>query len=370
MMSIASHVNAGQSEELTVGPAASRDPLAGIIPPVQSIVDLRDARGQTLLMAASAAGSVACVRLLIAKGADPWQADRRGVTALHIAASSGHAAAAELLLDAASQRPSPNPNSRTQPYADVACKVGVTPLHCAVARSQAACAAVLLRHGASITSRAHAVLLSGKLRTVFHIPYGLGSHATPLHLAAYRGDLRLCKLLLTFHLENSLVRAKRPTAEPRLNRTGDGLRPLDLAMAAAPVADPASPLPSGPDPRLRALLDPTSSLAELMPEVVASTTAIRGHQRLEGVVPTLQQLAAAALSQRLAASAAAAAAATQLGDAKAKAITNTKPAPAPLLAAATRKDVKGVCALVSSKLVPLSCPFCRQSVRAFASLCK
>ncbi len=62
--------------------------------------DVRNERGDTLLMLASYHGHQAATRLLLGRGADPERANDRGQTPLQGAAFKGDAAIAALLADA------------------------------------------------------------------------------------------------------------------------------------------------------------------------------------------------------------------------------------------------------------------------------
>jgi hypothetical protein len=121
-----------------------------------------------------------------------------------------------------------------------------------------------------------------------------------------------------------------PAAGPRAL-----LRALSARAPAAPpprlraLSEPGHPPPSAPPLHARAAaqqasappslaellraaqwLDPGRTLVENFPRVVRRATALTGHARIEGRVPTLQMWAVAALRARLTASAQAAAAAT------------------------------------------------------------
>ncbi|KAG2495769.1 hypothetical protein HYH03_006014 [Edaphochlamys debaryana] len=322
------------------------------------VTQLRDARQWTPLHVAAHAGCRDSVRSLLKRGADCWATiPGSGLTALHLAAAGGHWTVVEALLDNAPAKP-----RQGRLYVDAACSHGLAPLHFAVAAgrcgagsaSPAAAAAgpdraqletlkVLMRHGAAITTRGHTC--NAKKQALpelasYHIPPNAGTHATPLHVAAARGDVFSVRFLLSSYLENVLVRAKSPMHDPRLQRNGEGARALELAQAACP-----QPLAGAADPHrptstqfMLALLDPARQLHELMPDVARGATAIRGHRRIDGNVPTLQMLAAAALSMQLV-GAATAAVTEAKRKAEAEAAAKAPPAAAAAAAVAVNRSV-------------------------------
>src|SRR5262245_18663554 len=91
--------------------------------------------GATPLRFAARVGDVESARLLLNAGADANDAQPDGVSALVLAAHSGHGAVAALLLDRAA-----NPDTLTSGY---------TALHAAVLRSDIALVKALLAHGAN-----------------------------------------------------------------------------------------------------------------------------------------------------------------------------------------------------------------------------
>src|SRR5262245_6302129 len=91
--------------------------------------------GATPLLFAARVGDVESARLLLNAGADANDAQPDGVSALVLAAHSGHGAVAALLLDRAA-----NPDTLTSGY---------TALHAAVLRSDIALVKALLAHGAN-----------------------------------------------------------------------------------------------------------------------------------------------------------------------------------------------------------------------------
>ncbi|KAG2426063.1 hypothetical protein HXX76_013251 [Chlamydomonas incerta] len=256
------------------------------------------------------------------------------MTPIHLAASAGRAhVVAHLCAWSAEHAP------QRRSLVNLACGLGaqLTPLALACARRHAEVVAVLLRHGASITLRGHCVCLGTRLPhpglSQYGLPPSAGTHATALHVAAAVPDnAPVAKLLLGFYLENVLVRARAPIYDPRLQRNGEGQRALELHVSsslAAAVGDrrqrqaqpsaPASASTSSSSASasslamaaataaaaqqhvsLAALLDPNTLLQDALPEVTRAATSLVGHRTLvNGNVPTLQQLAAAALAGRL-----------------------------------------------------------------------
>jgi ankyrin repeat protein len=67
---------------------------------VSLFLDARNRRGQTALALAARAGDAAAVRRLLRAGASPFVVDRQGRSPLHMAAQHGHAQVARVLLDA------------------------------------------------------------------------------------------------------------------------------------------------------------------------------------------------------------------------------------------------------------------------------
>ncbi|KAG2434494.1 hypothetical protein HYH02_012320 [Chlamydomonas schloesseri] len=268
------------------------------------------------------------------------------MTPIHLAAWAGRSHVVAYLCAWSSEHATPR-----RSLVNVPCGLGaqLPPLAFACARRHAEVVAVLLRHGASITLRGHCVCLGTRLPHPGLAQYGLppaaGTHATALHIAsAVHDNSAVVKLLLGYYLENVLVRARAPMYDPRLQRNGESQRALELqgsaslAAAAAAAArrrqrpaQPSAPsaaayssslpsaapssrvaataagaagLPEQQQPQLQvsvaALLDPNTLLQDALPEVARAATSLVGHRTLtNGNVPTLQQLAAAALAGRL-----------------------------------------------------------------------
>ncbi|PNW78979.1 hypothetical protein CHLRE_09g396549v5 [Chlamydomonas reinhardtii] len=253
------------------------------------------------------------------------------MTPLHLAAWAGRAHVVAHLCAWSAEHA-----SQRRSLVNQACGLGaqLTPLALACARRHTEVVAVLLRHGASVTQRGHCVCLGTRLPypglSQYGLPASAGTHATALHIAAAVPDnAAVVKLLLGYYLENVLVRARAPMYDPRLQRNGEGQRALELHVSASLAAaaagrrqrqvQPPAPSPSSSSApassmaaaaatttavqqqvSLAALLDPNTLLQDTLPEVSRAATSLVGHRTLtNGSVPTLQQLAAAALAGRL-----------------------------------------------------------------------
>lgn len=179
--------------------AIRNDDLASIRTLVDEAgVDLRDSRGQTPLILASAFGSLEAMEWLIDRGAEVNAASASGITALHLAV--GDAGKVRLLIDhgadihartlmgrtpllvaASSSGSSETVRVLVEAGADVnaADVPGVTPLIAAAANDDIVSARFLVEHGADAQAR-------GEIPT----------SATPLIGAASNGNAELVRLLL------------------------------------------------------------------------------------------------------------------------------------------------------------------------------
>ena len=133
---------------------------------------------------------VEIIRCLIERNADAAAQDNNGLTALHMASSSGHMDIACLLIEHG---------------ADVAArsKHGLTPLHLALQNGNVEVARFLVERGADATARHNNGL-------------------TPLHLASFLGDMGLVQLILE-HGGDVTARDKK------------GLTPLHLTLGSEPA---------------------------------------------------------------------------------------------------------------------------------------
>ncbi|XP_058799767.1 ankyrin repeat domain-containing protein 35 isoform X15 [Phymastichus coffea] len=226
-----------------------------------------DKDGLTALHCAASRGHVGCIEALVRLcDAQPDHVDDNGCSALHYAATLGHADATALLLELGADA---NRQDRK----------GRTPALCAAAKGQLETLKLLVQHGGSLRARtlrgtgvAHEAAASGRPELLGWIarrrPALLDAAApdgrTPLHVAAQRGHLGVCKLLLdggaranalmragggapATPLDAALQRGHRDCA--KLVQLHGGLTARRLgARGAAPAEGPAA----GPRPRPRA----------------------------------------------------------------------------------------------------------------------
>lgn len=108
-----------------------------------ALLDARDRAGRTPLMRASWHGHERVVRLLIENGARPELQDDEGASALQLAATSGHAATADLLLRAAPG------TAAAAALLRLRSRRGLTPLGATLQRGRGAVAALLRAYGAA-----------------------------------------------------------------------------------------------------------------------------------------------------------------------------------------------------------------------------
>ena len=146
--------------------------------------------GNTALMFAARAGSLASARLLVAAGADVNDANAWGVSAVTMAAHSGYRELVAFLLDRGAD-----------PDADQA---GFAALHEAVMRRDAELTAILLEHGADPNVRLRTWTPARRASRDHNFrPSLIG--ATPFWLAARFGEVGLMRLLVAFGADAGFV---------------------------------------------------------------------------------------------------------------------------------------------------------------------
>ncbi|GIL79443.1 hypothetical protein Vretimale_18316 [Volvox reticuliferus] len=210
-------------------PGAGGAPLA----PEQYIqfhLNMQDAEGITALSLACRYGHVDCCRLLLANGSARMLSDARGNTPLHYAALRGHLGVLFMLLD---EFMDPAHEEEFNGYVDVRNHAGCTPLHYAVWGRQSGSVQVLLQHGADVMPR-------NSLPAQELTPPVMVVGSTPLHLAAARGHVEICRIILKTFAERVLEPLQLseddpqpPTLaslDPRVQVNGNGHMPYQVAQ--------------------------------------------------------------------------------------------------------------------------------------------
>lgn len=205
--------------------------------PWHMLVDFPNRRGETALMLAAKHGHQECVRALLELGADPYLGDVKNKdTAMHLATKRGHDLCLRALLE--SGRTSPRalwaPNKPNTRLVDVQNSSGFTCLHLAVAKSDVNAVEVLLKFDPALTRT-----------TVRPCCDAWGTYppgTRPMHIAAKVGNTSIVLLVLRHSLENGIP-------DPRLVTDCNGVQPYMQAAISgnwhlASILLPSSPLSS------------------------------------------------------------------------------------------------------------------------------
>ncbi|XP_024873145.1 ankycorbin isoform X2 [Temnothorax curvispinosus] len=183
-----------------------------------------DKDGLTALHCAASRGHARCVEVLVNLcGSHPDYVDDNGCSALHYAATLGHADATALILKLGAD---PNRQDRK----------GRTPALCAAAKGQLETLKILTQHGGSLhaktvrgTGIGHEAVASGRIELIKWLAkkrpstLDVATHdgKTPLHVAALHGHLDACKVLLDHGARiNAVLRTSK----------GNSMTPLDAAL--------------------------------------------------------------------------------------------------------------------------------------------
>ncbi|XP_072754126.1 uncharacterized protein [Anoplolepis gracilipes] len=183
-----------------------------------------DKDGLTALHCAASRGHARCVEALVNLcGSHPDHVDDNGCSALHYAATLGHADATALILKLGAD---PNRQDRK----------GRTPALCAAAKGQLETLKILSQHGGSLhvrtvrgTGIGHEAVASGRIELIKWLAkrrpstLDVATHdgKTPLHVAALHGYLDACKVLLDHGAKiNAVLRTSK----------GNSMTALDAAL--------------------------------------------------------------------------------------------------------------------------------------------
>ncbi|XP_012524095.1 ankycorbin isoform X2 [Monomorium pharaonis] len=183
-----------------------------------------DKDGLTALHCAASRGHARCIEVLVNLcGSHPDYVDDNGCSALHYAATLGHADATALILKLGAD---PNRQDRK----------GRTPALCAAAKGQLETLKILTQHGGSLhaktvrgTGIGHEAVASGRIELIKWLAkkrpstLDVATHdgKTPLHVAALHGHLDACKILLDHGAKiNAVLRTSK----------GNSMTPLDTAL--------------------------------------------------------------------------------------------------------------------------------------------
>ncbi|XP_067208662.1 uncharacterized protein [Linepithema humile] len=183
-----------------------------------------DKDGLTALHCAASRGHARCVEVLVNLcGSHLDHVDDNGCSALHYAATLGHADATALILKLGAD---PNRQDRK----------GRTPALCAAAKGQLETLKTLTQHGGSLhaktvrgTGIGHEAVASGRIELIkwlakkrpSTLDVAMHDGKTPLHVAALHGHLDACKILLDHGAKiNAVLRTSK----------GNSMTPLDAAL--------------------------------------------------------------------------------------------------------------------------------------------
>ncbi|XP_029170605.1 ankycorbin isoform X2 [Nylanderia fulva] len=222
-------------------------------------VNAKDEDGRQPILWAASAGSVEAILALARAGgsAAAGTSDKDGLTALHCAASRGHARCVEALVNLCGSHPdhvddngcSALHYAATLGHADATALIlklgadanrqdrkGRTPALCAAAKGQLETLKILSQHGGSLHARTvrgtgigHEAVASGRIELIKWLTkrrpstLDVATHdgKTPLHVAALHGYLDACKILLDHGARiNAVLRTSK----------GNSMTPLDAAL--------------------------------------------------------------------------------------------------------------------------------------------
>ena len=196
-------------------------------------VDAANSRGATALFLAAGKGHEGCVRELLAAGASTGAAEATGMTPLHITAGMGHLGCLRTLLAAGAE-------------VEAADGEGYTPLLLAAQRGQAPCLRALLAAGADLTATERS----------------LGFQ--PLHLAAASGNVACLRQLIDSRADLEAGDSAGRSALCWAAAKGQ-LAAIRCLVAAG--AAPAGPGGWGASPREVALREQQPAAAQLLQEL-------------------------------------------------------------------------------------------------------
>ncbi|KYN01084.1 Ankyrin-1 [Cyphomyrmex costatus] len=199
-----------------------------------------DKDGLTALHCAASRGHARCVEVLVNLcGSHPDYVDDNGCSALHYAATLGHADATALILKLGADPNRQDRKGRTfvLKLKSILKKISsFRPALCAAAKGQLETLKILTQHGGSLhaktvrgTGIGHEAVASGRIELIKWLvkkrpsTLDIATHdgKTPLHVAALHGHLDACKVLLDHGARiNAVLRTSK----------GNSMTPLDAAL--------------------------------------------------------------------------------------------------------------------------------------------